>query len=49
MTEKDEEDFKNNDVCRFDEKNIEFNKVRDHCHSTGRCRGPSHNTCNINV
>ena len=49
MTEKDEEHYKNNDICRFCEKNIESDKVRDHCHLTGAYRGPAHNTCNINV
>ena len=36
MTEKDERDFKNNNSCRFCEKNIESNKVRDHCHLTSK-------------
>ena len=49
MTQEDEEDFKNNNICRFCEKNIESDKVRDHCHLTGKYRGPSHNVCNINV
>ena len=49
MTEKDEEDFKNNNICRFCEKNIDCDKVRDHCHLTGIYRGPAHNICNINV
>ena len=49
MTQEDGEDFKNNNICRFCEKNIESDKVRDHCHLTGRYRGPSHNICNINV
>ena len=48
MTEKDE-DYKNNNICRFCEKNTEYDKVRDHCLLTGRHRGPAHNTCNINV
>ena len=49
MTEKDEEDYKNNNICRFCGKNIESDKVRDHCHLTGEYRGPAHKTCNINV
>ena len=49
MTEEDEEEFKNNNVCRFGEKNIESDEVRNHCHLTGRYRGPTHNKCNINV
>ena len=49
MTDKDEEDYKNNNVCRFCEKFIESDKVRDHCHLTGNYRGPAHSKCNINV
>ena len=49
MTQKNEEDYKNNNICRFCEKNIESDKVRDHCHLTGKYRGPAHNVCNINV
>ena len=49
MTQEDEEDYKNNYICRFCEKNFESDKVRDHCHLTARYRGPSHNICNINV
>ena len=47
MTEEDE-DYKNN-ICRFCEKEISSNKVRDHCHLTGKNRGPAHNNCNVNV
>ena len=36
-------------ICRFCEKNIECDKVRDHCHLTGNCRGPAHSKCDINV
>ena len=49
MTEKDEEDFRNDNICRFCEKEILSDKVRDHCHLTGYYHGPAHNTCNINV
>ena len=49
MTEKDEQDFKNNNSCRFCEKIIEPNKVRDLCHLTGKYRGPTHSFCNISV
>ena len=49
MTEKDEEDFRNNNICRFCEKIIECDKIRDHCHITGKHRRPAHNICNINV
>ena len=42
MTKKDEEDYRNNNNCRFCEKNIESDKVRDHCHLTGKYRGPAH-------
>ena len=49
MTQEDEEDYKNNNICRFCEKIIESDKVRDHCHLTGKYRGPSHNVCKKNV
>ena len=49
MTQKDEEDYRNNIICRFCEKNIESDKVRDHCHLTGKYRGPAHRKGNINV
>ena len=49
MKQEDEEDFTNNNICRFCEKEILSDKVRDHCHLTGKYRGPAHNVCNINV
>ena len=49
MTKDEDEDFSNNNICRFCEKEILSDKVRDHCHFTGKYRGPAHNTCNINV
>ena len=49
MTEENEEDYRNDNICTFCEKFIESDKVRDHCHLTGKYRGPAHNKCNINV
>ena len=49
MTEKDEEDYKNNNICRFCEIEILSEKVLDHCHLTSKYRGPAHNTFIINV
>ena len=49
LTQEDEEVYRKNIICRFCEKQIEFDKVRDHCHSTGKYRGPAHSKCNINV
>ena len=49
MTEEGGEDFRNNNICRFCRKEVLSDKVRDHCHSTGKCRRMAHSTCNINV
>ena len=49
MTDEDEEDYRNIDICRFCEKEIITDKVRGHCHLTGKYRGPAHSKCNINV
>ena len=35
-----------NDICHICNKNC-VNKVRDHCHQTGRYRGPACNICNL--
>ena len=32
MTEKDVEHYRKINICQFCEKNIEFDKFRDHCH-----------------
>ena len=42
MAQEDEEDYKNNNICRFCGKEIISDKVRDHYHLTGKYRGPSH-------
>ena len=45
MTEEDIEDFKINTICGFCENYIQSDKFRDHCHLTGKYRGPAHNLC----
>ena len=49
MTEKDNEDYRNINICRFCEKEIISDKVRDHCHLTGNYGGPAHSKYNLNV
>ena len=49
MTEENIKEFENNIICRFYEKEILSDKVRDHCHLTRAYRGPAHNICNLNV
>ena len=51
MTKKDSEDFENSAKCWIcDNAYVDGDvKVRDHCHTTGKCRCPAHRDCNINV
>ena len=49
MTHEYEEDYRDNNICRFCEKEILSDKVRDHDHLTGKYRGPAQSKCNINV
>ena len=48
FTKTDEENFNNATVCHFCNKELNDDKVRDHCHLTGKFRGAAHNCCNIN-
>ena len=51
MSEKEEEQFQSSKICCICEKLIDDDdeKVRDHFHVTGRFRGASHWSCNINL
>ena len=49
MTEEADEYYRINFFCRFSEKEILSDKVRDHCHLTGKNRGPELYKCNENV
>ncbi|XP_065679086.1 uncharacterized protein LOC136093770 [Hydra vulgaris] len=47
FTSKDEEEFNNAKICHICE-DLEEDKVKDHCHITGKYRGAAHNKCNLN-
>ena len=47
----EEEQFQSSNTCWICEKLIDNDgeKVRDHCHVTGKLRGAAHWSCNINL
>ena len=47
----EEKEFQSSDICWICEKLIDDDneKVRDHCHVTGKLRGAAHWSCNINL
>ena len=47
----EEEEFQLSKACWICEKLIDdgYEKVRDHCHVTGKFRGAAHLSCNINL
>ena len=49
MTAEQNEEFESSYICWICGKLIFDNKVRDHCHITGKYRGSSHWNCNINL
>ena len=49
MTKEDNEDFKNSTKCWVCDNDYVDSDVKDHCHITGKYRGPAHRDCNINL
>ena len=49
MIAEDEDKNRTNNHCILCEKEVLYDKVRDHCHLTSKYRGPAHIKCNINV
>ena len=53
LTDADWRLYNSTHVCHICRKDIDLTdkkncKVRDHCHITGKFRGPAHNSCNLN-
>ena len=51
MSAEKEKRFEQSNICWICGKLFEIsdNKVRDHCHVTGKYRGAAHRSCNINL
>ena len=47
FTEEDKKQFNKSKICWICDEPLKDDKVRDHCHYTGRYRGPAHNSCNL--
>ena len=48
LTSEEEEAFKTATVCHICDKDLGTERVRDHCHLSGKFRGAAHNGCNLN-
>ena len=49
MSEQEEESFKNATVCYTCGLKLRNDRVRDHCHLTGKYRGAAHEKCNLRM
>ena len=49
MANEDEEIYNNSNICWICKEELSTDKVRDHCHVSGKFRGAAHNKCNISL
>ena len=49
MTDEDELAFQNAEKCYACQESLGDDRVRDHCHLTGKYRGPAHSKCNLKM
>ena len=47
LTRAEQKSFEEATICNICSKKLEKDKVRDHCHFTGKYRGAAHNKCNL--
>ena len=48
LTPLEEQEFQEATHCHICREDLGTDRVRDHCHLTGKFRGAAHNTCNLN-
>ena len=47
LTPSEQDSFDKAEICHICKKELLTDKVRDHCHFTGKYRGAAHNSCNL--